>query len=640
MRCYYRLYPDFPTCNCGRVQLALDFSTVLLTKSDFKVARTCPTKLYYRKLRYPTTLEDDEYLQFLSDGGYMVETLAHLQFPGGQEIPFQVGIEEAARQSAELFARDRVTLFEPTFVAGSLMARVDILERVGRTARIIEVKAKSIDTTETLESVFWSKNGVRPTWRPYLEDIAFQTLVLRRLYPDITFSSVLCMPDKSKTTGIDLLHKHFHFENVGDAEPQKLKRPSVVFVGDEEAARADSFLAFVDVSEWVERLLPEVEAATRYFAVDLRCGEVKASPAIATTCAKCEFKVEDKTPSGFAECWGPLADVKPHILDYLSVGTIGGRGSPVVAALLRGGKASLADVTEEHLAKKGGEVGPTALRQRLQRRYTLANEEFKSPELKPILESHAYPLHFIDFEASRIAIPYHAGMRPYEQVCFQWSVHTIRTPGGDIEHSEWINVDDAYPNVEFALSLRAAIGNYGTIYIWSKFEISALKDIREQLLLYHNDETELLQWLDLVIEGDPSGQLRVVDMIDVVKPHYFHPSMKGKTSIKSVLPAVWESNDGLRRHPNFAKYCKAGPGGVLLSPYETLPPLPFGDGEEEDEAEAVQEGTGAIRAYQELLYGVSALVPARKEAYKQALLQYCELDTAAMVIIWLHWVGP
>ena len=125
---------------------------VLLTKSDFKVARTCPTKLYYRKLRYPTTMEDNEYLQFLSDGGYMVETLAHLQFPGGQEISFQVGIEEAARQSAELFARDCVTLFEPTFVAGSLMARVDILDRVGQTARIIEVKAKSIDTTETLES--------------------------------------------------------------------------------------------------------------------------------------------------------------------------------------------------------------------------------------------------------------------------------------------------------------------------------------------------------------------------------------------------------------------------------------------------------------------------------------------------------
>jgi hypothetical protein len=50
--------------------------SMYLTKSDFKVARTCATKLYYRKLRYPSRLQEDEYLQFLADGGYMVETIA------------------------------------------------------------------------------------------------------------------------------------------------------------------------------------------------------------------------------------------------------------------------------------------------------------------------------------------------------------------------------------------------------------------------------------------------------------------------------------------------------------------------------------------------------------------------------------
>jgi hypothetical protein len=45
-----------------------------LTKSDFKIARTCPTKLYYKKLRYPSLMDDNPYLEFLADGGYMVET--------------------------------------------------------------------------------------------------------------------------------------------------------------------------------------------------------------------------------------------------------------------------------------------------------------------------------------------------------------------------------------------------------------------------------------------------------------------------------------------------------------------------------------------------------------------------------------
>ena len=51
------------------------------TKSDFKVARTCGTKLYYRKLGYPSNRSDNEYLSFLADGGYMVEEVARARFP-------------------------------------------------------------------------------------------------------------------------------------------------------------------------------------------------------------------------------------------------------------------------------------------------------------------------------------------------------------------------------------------------------------------------------------------------------------------------------------------------------------------------------------------------------------------------------
>ena len=54
-----------------------------LSKSDFKVARTCPAKLYYKKLRYPTILDDDPYMASLADGGFMVGKLAQLQYPEG-----------------------------------------------------------------------------------------------------------------------------------------------------------------------------------------------------------------------------------------------------------------------------------------------------------------------------------------------------------------------------------------------------------------------------------------------------------------------------------------------------------------------------------------------------------------------------
>lgn len=614
---------------------------VLLTKSDFKVAQTCATKLYYRKRKYPTTLEDDEYLAFLADGGFMVEALAQLHFPQGMEMPFHAGVEDAARHSTAAIANEQGVLFEPTFIAGKLMARVDILERKGRDVRIIEVKAKSIDTSRDLADVFMSRNGIRANWRSYLEDVAFQTLVLRRLYPDLSFAPFLCLPDKSKTTSIDLLHKHFTFTDAPKDVGAKMHRPTVTFTGDAEAAVRDSFLAFVDVSEWVELLLPELEQEADHFANDLKCGEIKAPPAIGTKCAKCEFRVGDKSPNGFAECWGALATATPHILDYYHVGNLGGRGAPVVQGLLAMGKAGLADVPVEGITDAKGQVGPVAQRQLLQREYTLRNEEFRSSELSGLLAAHEYPLHFIDFEASRIAIPYHAGMRPYEQACFQWSCHRIREPGGPVEHAEWINVDDTYPNIEFARTLAAKVPTKGTVYIWSKFEIYALKDILLQMEYYREGDEALWFWLDAMINSRDVNGLEVVDLCDLAKQHYFHPAMKGRLSIKYVLPAVWGSNPALWSQPAFSSYYLEGPDGKPVSPYDTLPDLAFGDGStEEDGVDAVREGTGAVRAYQELLYGPSSLVPERKEAWRKALLQYCKLDTAAMVMIWEHWRAP
>jgi Domain of unknown function(DUF2779) len=44
-----------------------------------------------------------------------------------------------------------------------------------------------------------------------------------------------------------------------------------------------------------------------------------------------------------------------------------------------------------------------------------------SKDLPKILNSFKYPLPFIDFETTAVAVPYHAGMHPYEQVAFEWS---------------------------------------------------------------------------------------------------------------------------------------------------------------------------------------------------------------------------
>ncbi|HEX3626341.1 MAG TPA: hypothetical protein VH280_13040 [Verrucomicrobiae bacterium] len=76
--------------------------SALLSKSDFKVAQTCPTKLFYKKNRYPSSLDDDEYLELLAEGGFMVEKIAKTLFPDGIEVPFDGNYDAAAKATSAL----------------------------------------------------------------------------------------------------------------------------------------------------------------------------------------------------------------------------------------------------------------------------------------------------------------------------------------------------------------------------------------------------------------------------------------------------------------------------------------------------------------------------------------------------------
>jgi hypothetical protein len=612
-----------------------------LSKSDFKIARTCPTKLYYKKLSYPSTRDDDEYLEFLVDGGYMIETIAKLLHPEGIEIGWDEGPEHSALETIQALQTENVTLFEATLLSGAKLARVDILRKNGNRFDMIEVKSKSVDGTEGPPFFRSSKGEIIADWVPYLEDVAYQTLVLRELYPTAHIRPFLCLVDTGKTTDIESIFSKFELKKRETIPGQKFSRPKVSFFGDLERLRQRHFLITVDVSAEVTELRSGVVESVERFATSLQGELKKINEPIGVHCLKCEYRnaatVVDAR-DGFRECWGPLANEDPHILDYYHASSIGGSPPPLVDTLVRRGRVRLSDVEESDLVRSDGTVGVRAERQRIQRKYTLLGREYLSTELSKVLAGVNYPLHFIDFETSRLAVPYHAGMHPYEQILFQWSCHTIPQKGALPYHTEWINLRDAYPNFEFAETLKRQLGSAGTILIWSKHERTALKEIAEQMVQYGYRSQPLESWLDEVTRSEDEPSPRLLDLCEVTKNHYFHPKMKGKLSLKAVLPAVWESNPSLHSHPVFSRYFRRDSAGYVVDPYLTLPPLPFSNDAGEDD-EVVTEGSGAMRAYQEMLYGLSRFDDAARQAWRALLLQYCELDTAAMVMVWLHWEG-
>lgn len=117
--------------------------------------------------------------------------------------------------------------------------------------------------------------------------------------------------------------------------------------------------------------------------------------------------------------------------------------------------------------------------------------------------------------------------------------------------------------------------------------------------------------------------------------YYFHPMMGGRTSIKVTLPSVLSVVNSRRVNSWLEKeelYAMTDAGG-LKDPYQLLPQI-----EIMDRAESVKDGSGAMSAYQDMMYGKDKNDPKIKKLYKNALLRYCKLDTLAMVIIWEHWM--
>src|SRR5207302_1280274 len=80
-------------------------------------------------------------------------------------------------------------------------------------------------------------------------------------------------------------------------------------------------------------------------------------------------------------------------------------------------------------------------------------------ELKGELKGPRYPFYFADFETINPCIPRFPGMRPYDQLPFQWSVHLQRQPGAAPEHSEFLATDESDRRLPVISALCDALGD-------------------------------------------------------------------------------------------------------------------------------------------------------------------------------------
>ncbi len=650
----------------------------LLSKSRFKTGCECPTKLYFTgKKEFGNTKLDNAFLKALAEGGFQVGELAKLYHQNGTEIE-GLDVEKAVATTKRLLEQDNVTLYEPAIQFGDLLVRVDVLVKKGNNVELVEVKAKSFDPSE--ENPFYNKTMLKKgvsqlssNWEPYLLDIAFQKYVLQKAFPSWKVSAFLMLADKSAKATVDGINQRFFLEKGADG-----RSSVVVKEGTKVTELGDQLLVKVRVDAEVDVAYGTLfegrsfEEHVRFLAEAYKTDRL-VPPAIGSQCKGCEFRIGPKekangAKSGFELCWQEAARLtasdfeRPMVFDIWNF-----RGTQ---ELIDSRRYFLDQVSESDIdpaPRKDADGLSSTERQWLQVQKAQTKDTsayFDAGGMLDEMKKWIYPLHFIDFETTMVAIPFHKGRRPYEQIAFQFSHHVV-TEDGRIEHrNEYINRDKgSFPNFEFVRNLRKALsGDNGTIFRFAAHENTVLCQIHGQLAKSSEpDRDELMAWIETITastgasENSWEGQRNMVDMCELVKKYFYHPLTFGSNSIKKVLPAILQTSEFLQNTyslpiygaPNGVisknyqnwQWIKKDDAGTVLDPYKLLPPI-FSDLDLAEMDALITEGSiadggAAMTAYARMQF--TQMSEDECDRVAKALLKYCELDTFAMVLIFQHW---
>jgi len=648
-----------------------------LSKSRFKIALDCPRKLYYtNKEVYENTKANDDFLQALAEGGFQVGELAKCYYPNGHDIK-ERSSEKAIKITNELLKQDNVVIYEAAINYNNLLIRIDVLEKIGKHVKLIEVKAKSIDGSD--ESTFLDKNGfLAKKWRDYVYDVAFQKYVLEKAFPEFQIDAYLMLADKNKTATVNGLNQKFQLTILSN------DRTGVKLLGDTSlAALGEPILTAIKVNDTIDMIFsgtdsPEppamgFEEMIQYYA-DAYENDKKLFTPIGKHCSGCEYhskKIDKK--SGFNECWKeqtPLTDneLASPLIFSLWKGLVGPKD--IITPLMEDNIFLLKDINESYYTPASHKVlphlSPTDRRDlQIKKHKNGDNTPFIDTDgLKAEMDSFTYPLHFIDFETSMVAIPFYKGSKPYEQIAFQFS-HHIMYEDGKVEHKgQFIFKEKGIlPNFEFLRALKKALENdNGTIFRYHNHENTVLNQIADQLNSSTEpieDKNELLAFIDSITHRkNHEGERDMVDLYKMVVNYFYHPNMGGSNSIKAVLPAVINSSDFIQKKyskPIYGKnseikslnfedgwnWIEFDEDGKVKDPYKLLPNLfediPMEEAENFLTEEHLAGGGAALTAFAKMQF--TEMSETERQHVMDGLLRYCELDTLAMVMIYEYWLN-
>ncbi|MFI5246032.1 MAG: DUF2779 domain-containing protein, partial [Gemmatimonadales bacterium] len=194
-----------------------------------------------------------------------------------------------------------------------------------------------------------------------------------------------------------------------------------------------------------------------------------------------------------------------------------------------------------------------------------------------LLQDVSWPVQYLDFEAVSPHLPWFEASPPYDTIPFQYSLHIRGAPDAAPEHRFYLAEVEGDWRRDLTERMLADLGMTGSIMVYSSYEKARLNEMARLF-------PDLRGALERVIA-------RLWDLERVFRDGYTHPGFAGRTSIKKVLPVM-----------------------VPELSYEGLP---------------VNNGSDAAGVFG--LMRVGEYATDTHTVHRERLLEYCKLDTTAMV---------
>lgn len=265
------------------------------------------------------------------------------------------------------------------------------------------------------------------------------------------------------------------------------------------------------------------------------------------------------------QCWGEQPGN--------SVFSLGGMHKKDQFEMYDKGFKTLNDIPDEYPLRKAQSMQIDALKNNM--------PIVEQDKLNDFISSIRYPIYFMDFESMMPAIPIFDGTTPFHHLPFQFSIHYLVDIKSEAAHFSFLAEQGKDPRKEFIEALLKVIGSEGTILVYNMdAERKSLNDLKNIFPQYKTEIENIIS-----------------RMSDLAQPFlnywYYHPAMKGSTSMKNVLPAL-------------------------------VPELNYDDLK-------INNGNLASIAFEALQYenDMFKILEVREQ-----LLKYCEMDTYGMVRIW------